>query len=135
MQRNIIATIIAALVITGAMVLSPETGNAREQYRGKGWGTCGEGRGKPFGHLDRMQYFLDLSDAQVEKIFKIDQEYREKYFKNRNSYETVEKLREDHRKAVQDVLTDKQKERYKETKDLRWRNFKNQRSGYCPRGY
>ena len=74
MQKNVIATVIAALVITGAMVLSPETGNTKEQFRGKGWGTCGEGRGKPFMYLDRMQYFLGLSDTQVEKIFKIDQE-------------------------------------------------------------
>ena len=45
--------------------------------------------GKPFMHLDRIQYQLGLTDEQVEKIFRIEQNYRENLFKNRNNYEAV----------------------------------------------
>jgi hypothetical protein len=109
-----IMTGIAVVALSMTMAFLPDSAGAREM-RHFGTESCamtGPGGGKPFKHLDRMQYYLGLSDAQVEKIFRVDQDYREKYFKNRNSYEAVEKLRGEHRKAIEDVLSDVQKERF-----------------------
>jgi len=119
MKKKSVLAVIAAAIITGGLALAPAAISAGEKYAERGRGFHGQGICRPFGHLDRLQYRLGLTDEQVEKIFRIDQEYREKYFKNRKSFEAVENLRLEREKAVEDVLTDKQKERYREFRDFR----------------
>lgn len=82
--------------------------------RGPGMGMCPGMGGGPhgFAHLDRMQKELGLTDAQVKKIFDIGTEYRQKYFDNRGNRDKVMALHEEHRKAVESVLTKEQKEKY-----------------------
>lgn len=63
------------------------------------------------GNLEFMKEELNLSDSQIEKIIRIDSEYRAKYFKNRNNYDKLEALRIEHRKAVEKVLTESQRDR------------------------
>lgn len=64
-------------------------------------------------HLEFLQQRLGLTDAQVEKIFKIGTEYREKYFKTRKNADGLKALRDEHRKAIEQVLTEKQREEFR----------------------
>ncbi len=70
--------------------------------------------GQMFHHLDRMQYFLGLTDKQVEKIFNINKDYMEKFFKNRKNFDAIQKLRESQRKDIESVLTAEQKKKLNE---------------------
>jgi Spy/CpxP family protein refolding chaperone len=64
-----------------------------------------------FGNLEFMKEELNLSDSQIEKIIKIDSEYRAKYFENRYNYDKLESLRIEHQKAIENVLTKSQREK------------------------
>ena len=95
---------------------------ARGMGTGPGGGICGGpgmGMGQPFHHLDRMQYFLGLSDEQVDKIYKIDRDYQDRYYQNRKNHDAVQKLREEHSKAILNVLTKEQKQKWEDFKKNR----------------
>lgn len=113
-----ILTITAILAVAGTSSLM-----ARGWGAGHGGpGICGGpgmGMGQPFHHLERMQYFLGLSDEQVDKIYKIDREYQDKYYQNRKNHDAVQKLREDHSKAILNVLTKEQKQKWEDFKKNR----------------
>jgi Spy/CpxP family protein refolding chaperone len=87
--------------------------------RGRGWHMgprYHQGYGPGFGHhgfgyLEFMKEEIGLTDQQIEKIMTIDSEYRLKYFKNRGNYDKFEALRIEHRKAVDNVLTESQKKK------------------------
>ncbi len=146
MKKSITALSIAAIVALAGT--SP--------LMARGWGGGGGGphngmcEGPGFGmvhsfhHIDRMQYFLGLSDAQADKIYKVDSEYRDKYYKNRKNYDATQKLREEHKKAILDVLTKEQKEKWnnfikerdervKENRPERDNRQKDNRRGHGPR--
>lgn len=90
----------------------------------RGWGDCGGkgadgkygpgkgGYGPGFRKYDYLKQELSLSEKQVEQIFKIDQEFREKRFKVRGDFEKMLPLRDEHFKAVEAVLTKEQKEKF-----------------------
>jgi len=63
------------------------------------------------GNIEHQKKNLNLSDKQVEKIIKIDSEYRTKYYKNRENFDKIEQLRIEHRKEFQSVLTDTQRKK------------------------
>jgi Spy/CpxP family protein refolding chaperone len=79
-----------------------------------GWGH-GWNRGPQYhhgyGYLEFMKQEIGLTDKQIENITKIDAEYRAEYFKNRGSYDKLEALRIQHRKAVDNVLTEPQRKK------------------------
>lgn len=114
MKKSLTALTIAAVVaLAGTSPLM-----ARGWGGGQNNGICdGHGMGmvQPFHHIDRMQYFLGLSDAQADKIYKVDSEYRDKYYQNRKNQDAIQKLREEHKNARLNVLTKEQKEK--------WNNF------------
>ena len=114
MKKSLTALTIAAVVALA--------GTSPLMARGSGGGyhnnVCdgsGTGMVQPFHHIDRMQYFLGLSDAQADKIYKVDSEYRDKYYQNRKNHDAIQKLREEHKNARLNVLTKEQKEK--------WNNF------------
>jgi len=110
-----IAAILAVAGTSSLMARGMGTGHGG----GPGGGICGGpgmGMGQPFHHLDRMQYFLGLSDEQVDKIYKIDREYQDKYYQNRKNHDAVQKLRTEHSKAILNVLTKEQKEKWEDFK-------------------
>ncbi len=103
--------------------------------RGGGCGSCvnsGNKISQPFRHLDRMQYILGLTDAQVDKIYNIHKEYRDKIYKNRKNSDKVQSLRDEQRNAVEKVLTKEQKMKWDEFKKNHFRkgSGKGQGKGY-----
>lgn len=78
--------------------------------RGDGPGKGGYGPG--FRKYDYLKQELSLSEKQLEQIFKIDQEFREKRFKVRGDYDKMITLRDEQLKAVESVLTKEQKEKF-----------------------
>ncbi len=109
---------------------------------GPGWGGCygpgnGPGYGRGYGYENRggralynlefLKEEIGLSDEQIQKIIKIDADYRAKYFTNRNDYAKINQLRTDHRKELENVLTNDQKKKldeYYNDRDTR-RNYRN----------
>ena len=72
---------------------------------GRGWqggGCLGFGNGP-------MMRSLDLTDDQQQKMFALSQEFRQKMFDSRNDPSKFSALRDEHRKAVESILTDEQK--------------------------
>jgi len=108
------------LFITMALMilsLSATTLFARGMGKGMGDGGCGGpgmGMQKPFQHLEMLQYHFDLTNAQVDKIYKIDKEYMDKFHQNRNDADKIKDLREKHRGEIESVLTTEQKTKWNE---------------------
>jgi len=115
MKKSLTALSIAAIVAlagTSPLMARSWGGGWGGGYHNGMCGGFGAGMGQSFHHIDRMQYFLNLSDAQVDKIYKVDSEYRDKYYQNRKNYDTIQKLREEHKKAILNILTKEQKEKW-----------------------
>lgn len=125
MKKILLVTVLSAVMAMGGTLYA----------QGRGWGHSmmyGNGQGYHYGYMmgsGHMEYLRDelkLTDTQVEKIIKIDAEFRLKYFQNRGNIDKITALREEHRKAVNNVLTDEQKKKLEE-------NYNTQRNnGFCP---
>ena len=78
-------------------------------HHGKGKGMRqGKGDGKP----GMMHDYLGITNEQAEKIHKLNMDFHDKMFKNRNNEKEVEKLRENHLKEFQKILTKEQLEKF-----------------------
>jgi Spy/CpxP family protein refolding chaperone len=81
----------------------------RGAHQGKGKGMRqGKERGKP----GMMHNYLEITDEQAEKIHKLNMEFHDKMFKNRNNEKEMDKLRENHLKEFQKILTKQQLEKF-----------------------
>jgi len=94
---------------------------AKSMGKGMGGGDCGGpgmgmGMHKPFMHLDILQYRLDLTNAQVDKVYNIDKEYMDKFYQNRNDNAKLKDLRAKHFTEIESILTTEQK--------VKWNDFK-----------
>ncbi len=124
--------ILAAIAIGSVMILGTASAYA---WGGNGKGCCqgggagyGMGNQMGYGHVYYLKERAGLSDEQVEKIFKIDSDYRLKYYQNREKSDKLNTLRTEHKKAVEGVLSADQKKKLDEFyKDRGNRNY-----GYCP---
>lgn len=138
MKNGIFSLAVIVLIsLTAADAFSQ--GYGRGGKRGYGPGYCngpGYGGGYGFGRLEFLKEELGLSEKQVEKIFRIGTEFREKYFKNRNNRTKILELRVEQRKAIESVLTKEQKEKFNNLRDRRGygRHWKGPGRGYG-RGY
>jgi Spy/CpxP family protein refolding chaperone len=91
--------------ITAAIVFFvAAAGSSVFAYGGKGFGSNGLGG-------SYMQQELKLTSEQQDKIFKIDQEYNQKFYDNRNNPVKSSDLRNERFKAVYGVLTKEQQEK------------------------
>lgn len=116
--------IILVAVLSGVMTLGGTSLYAWGWgHHGGGWGYH-HGYGMGYGNMNYLADELNLTDQQVDKIIKIDAEYNARYYQNRDNYDKIYSLRQEHRKAVYDVLTDKQKKKFDATFDSR-RGFGN----------
>jgi len=85
--------------------------------RGMGEGDCGGmgmGMHKPFHHLEMLQYQLDLTNAQVDKLYKIDKDFMDKIYQNRNDKNKVKELMDKHHSDIESILNADQKEKWNE---------------------
>ena len=126
-------TVALALAVPSLTLIARPARGGNGKYPGPNLGAIYYGH-QPFRHLDRMQYYLGLSDQQVEKIFYIHQEYREKIFKNRKSFDTIQKLREEKHKAIEKGLTEDQKKKFNDWYKFKNRGRKYHRGPRCPGG-
>ncbi|MCU0846991.1 MAG: hypothetical protein MUD12_03810 [Spirochaetes bacterium] len=114
---------ISVPLLASLMVIFAAASGSAEKQMGKGMGKdrgcqmqmknrCGGCGFHELKKLEMMQKELGLSDEQVEKIFNIGTEYRDKYFKNRKDQDKIKELMTEHKKAVEAVLDEKQKEKF-----------------------
>ena len=75
----------------------------------------GMGFHKPFSHLERLQYSLDLTNAQVDKVYQIEKDYMDKFYMNRKDREKLKDLTGKFRNDFESVLTADQK--------VKWNDF------------
>lgn len=73
--------------------------------------------GENSNHINRMQEKLGLTDEQVEKIFKINTDYRQKIFENRKNSDKVEILKTERQKEIENILTKEQKDKIKNKRE------------------
>lgn len=134
MKKSLTALTIAAVVaLAGTSPLMARGWGGGHHGSGM-YGGPGIGMGQHFHHIDRMQYFLGLSDEQADKIYKIDRDYSDRYYQNRKNYDAIEKLREEHKKAILKVLTKEQKEKWEDFIENRNDRYeRGNRRGYGPR--
>jgi|GEM_PF-1461427 len=131
-------TLVLLVLATFGVAIAMAQGN-RYDNRGRGYHNgYGHGYG---GYHHRgnnrilwMKDYLKLSDSQVEKIIKINSDFRIKYYKSRNNRDAYLKLRENHRKAILTVFNAKQKKLYNEGFNNRNNDRRGSRRGYG-RGY
>ena len=109
-----IALSLMILSLTGSSLFAQGMGMGNGMG-GKGCGGMGMGMQKPFHHLEMLQYQLDLTNAQVDKLYKIDKDYMDKFYQNRNDADKTKDLRDKHRAEVESVLTPEQK--------VKWNDF------------
>ncbi|HOK02935.1 MAG TPA: hypothetical protein PKX79_10305 [Spirochaetota bacterium] len=89
-------------------------GNMMGKPDHKGHGQKGDVR--PMGPM-MMDKYLNITDEQAEKIHKINMDFHDKMFKNRKNPTEIEKLRENHRKEIEKVLTEEQLKKLNEFRD------------------
>ncbi len=114
-MKKIFFTTLAMLILS----LSASSLSAQDLRRCIG---CGDGKGmpmgmmmhKPFHHLEMMQYMLDLTNTQVDKAYKIEKEYMDKFYQNRNNPDKIKELREKQRGDFENILTPDQKTKWNE---------------------
>jgi len=112
-KKNLLALIlIVSFSLMASNLLARGRGDSQE--RRSGYNKSSQMKRGPIGFLNKMQEELGLSDQQVEEIYKVSSEYRDKIFQNRKNLEEVKKLREEKRKAVKQILTDEQKEKFED---------------------
>ena len=70
-------------------------------------------------HKDAMQNKLGLSDAQSDRIFKINKDYMDQFYQNRNNENKIKELCAKQIGEIQDVLTPEQKAKWDEMKKNR----------------
>lgn len=92
------------LIVLGVIAAVALVSGAVFAY-GKGWNSFGC---RGFGNSPMMRS-LDLTEDQQQKMFTLSQEFRQKMFDSRNDPSKFSALRDEHRKAVESILTDEQK--------------------------
>lgn len=106
----VVFSVFAVLALAGASAYA----------RGKGG--CGAG-GPGFGGQGKMQQELGLTDDQQAKLFKINQDFRQKMFDSRKDTAKQTALRDEHRKNVEAVFTADQKAKLDQLRNNRGCGF------------
>jgi len=98
-------------------ILSLSASSLSAQGMMGGYDGRGMGMHKPFQHLEMLQYMLDLTNAQVDKLYKIDKDYMDKFYQNRNDADKIKDLRNKHLGEIESILTPEQKVKWNEFKE------------------
>lgn len=122
--------IIALAAVSVVIIVVFSVGDVFSQGYGRGKRGNGPGyRYHGYRGLNSMKAELGLTEKQVNKIFDIGTKYRNLYFKNRGNYDKISKLRSEHRKEIDNVLTKSQREKFNT------RGYGNRRNGRYGRCY
>jgi len=110
----------AALVMVSCILLI----SCKDRYAGNNyyWGH-GFGMGYGSGCFDTQNMLvsdLRLSKEQAAKIENIDLKYRQLYYENRGNFDKIDSLRQEHKKEIESVLDEKQKQTYNSIYANRW---------------
>jgi len=107
MKKIVFIGLSLTIMSLAVLPLSAEKGGKKGNDNGK----CGymTGMDKPFMHFNMMQKKLDLTDAQVDKMYKIKKDYVEKFYQNRNNPDKIKELRDKCQAEMSSVLTPAQK--------------------------
>jgi Spy/CpxP family protein refolding chaperone len=107
------------LIAVGSLAFACGRGGpGGDSYWGHGFG-MGYGMGC---YDDRASMMGDLgvTGEQANKIAEIDAKYRRLYYENRGNFDKINTLRQEHRKAIDGVLNDSQRNRFGNMYDRRW---------------
>ena len=98
-------------------VLTKEQLEKWKEFRGPRYG-MGKGmhRWKDGSRPGMMHDYLKLTDEQSAQIHKLNREFHDRFYENRKDEAKLEKLREEHRKEVEKILTKEQLEKLNEFK-------------------
>lgn len=111
-------TLSGLLIIEGTMLFAyPGGGQGRYRYNRANRGPCYMNGARSGYGLDRMKTDLKLTPDQVKKIEAINIKFRDKYFAQRGNHSAIIALHNDHRKAVENVLTAKQRKIFRSNPD------------------
>jgi len=128
-RRKLMKQLLATFAIAAITIFAGTSVYAQGWWHNGGGQGYHHGCGNGSGYMNYMKDELNLTDSQVEKIFNIDADYRTKYYQNRNSNVKIASLREEHRKAVYNVLSEDQKKIFDKSVDNRRGNGYGY--GYC----
>ena len=108
-ERLMKKTIFTALSLVLSLAVLPLY--AEKGGKGNGDGKRGHKMGmhQSFMRLNMMQDKLGLTDSQVDRMYKIEKDYTEKSYQNRNNPDKIKALRDEQRKEMENVLTSEQK--------------------------
>jgi Spy/CpxP family protein refolding chaperone len=113
-KKILFSALLLATILASGSAFAQGWGRNGDDGYGRRCGRAGNGSGYrgEFGWIDAMKAELGLSEQQVKQIFDLGTQYREKSFENRNNLNKLDELRVEHRKAVENVLTKEQLEKY-----------------------
>lgn len=106
-MKKLIFTMLSLLLLT----LTASSLSA-QPFTGEGYGM---GMHKPFQHLEMLQYTFDLTNSQVDKIYKIEKDYMDRFYQNRNDQAKIRELGEKINGEIAGILTGEQK--------IKWNDF------------
>lgn len=110
-MKRIMLSLLAILIVagTGSALLARGMG-----YNGGGCPGYGMGYNGGPGYNGMMPGRLNLTEDQELKIHKINKDFADRFFEARKDREAFDKVRENHRKEIEKVLTKEQLEKVKE---------------------
>ena len=100
-------TVFMALSLVLSLAVLPLYAQKGEKGNGKHGSKMG--MRNPVIRLNMMQDKLGLTDAQVDKMYKIKKDYMEKSYQNRNNPDKIKELKGKCREEMDNVLTPEQK--------------------------
>ena len=132
MKKALFAIAIAAIIGLGSSILLARGGGPgryNEPCYNCGYGQAKGGGFYGIGYLEFLKEEIGVTDEQIQKIIKIDSEYRAKFFDNRKDINKLDELRIEHRKEVEKVLTADQKKKLDEYNNKNWERRREFRPG------
>ncbi|MCL2025489.1 MAG: hypothetical protein FWG92_01640 [Leptospirales bacterium] len=109
MKKTVFIALSLAVISFAVLPLSAE-----KKWKGNGGGEYGYGimGGQSVKRLNMMQSKLGLTNNQVDRMFKIQKDYMDKIYQNRNNADKVKELKGQCRTEMESVLTSEQKTKW-----------------------
>jgi Spy/CpxP family protein refolding chaperone len=116
MKSKMLFIFMSVLLLTSACGRWCNSGT--DNYWGHGFG-MGYGSGC-YDDRNSMMNDLGITNEQADKIAGIDAKYRKEYYENRGDFNKIDTLRQEHRKEIDNVLNDSQRNRFSSAYNRSW---------------